>query len=185
MITVVSGLPRSGTSLMMQILKAGGIEILTDDIRKPDENNPKGYYEFEKVKSLKSDNSWLPLAEGKAVKVIAQLIPFLPLEHEYGVVFMERNVEEILISQDKMIERMGGKKVQIDKSILKATFQKQADTVKKHLTNNNISFTVVNYNELIMNSENTIKRINSELELRLKIDNALHAIDDSLYRNRL
>ena len=74
MITIVSGLPRSGTSLMMQILEANGFDILTDNIRQPDENNLKGYYEYEKVKSLIKDNSWLNKAEGKTVKVIAQLL---------------------------------------------------------------------------------------------------------------
>ena len=107
MITIVSGLPRSGTSMMMQMLKQGGIEILTDKIRQNDVNNPRGYYELEKVKELPKDNTWLPEAEGKGVKIIVQLLQYLLPGFEYRIIFMQRDIKEILRSQKKMLENLG------------------------------------------------------------------------------
>jgi len=107
LITVVSGLPRSGTSLMMQILEANGFEILTDSIRTADESNLRGYYEYEKVKSLMKDNTWLAEAEGKTVKVIAQLLPYLHSSFEYKIIFMQRKIAEILSSQSKNVRENG------------------------------------------------------------------------------
>ena len=104
MITVVSGLPRSGTSLVMQMLAAGGIPVLGDDLRRADEDNPRGYLEYEKVKSLERDSTWLPEAEGKAIKIISFLLPKLPSSFEYRVIFVRRNLTEVLRSQEKMLE---------------------------------------------------------------------------------
>src|SRR5205809_5271301 len=100
-IVVVSGLPRSGTSLMMQLLHAGGIPALTDHIRAPDTDNPRGYFEFERVKKVKEDAAWLPDARGKVVKMVSQLLYDLPATERYRVVFMERDLEEVLASQEK------------------------------------------------------------------------------------
>ncbi len=91
-IIVVSGLPRSGTSLMMQMLDRGGIEVITDEIRTADTDNPRGYYEFERVKKIKEDASWLPAARGKAVKMVSQLLYELPASEQYLVIFMERDM---------------------------------------------------------------------------------------------
>ena len=109
MIIMVSGLPRSGASMMMQMLKAGGLEPLIDNIRLPDEDNPRGDLEFERIKKLKLDNSWLGDASGKVVKIISQLLFDLPLDKHYKVVFMRRHMPEILASQRQMIERRGTK----------------------------------------------------------------------------
>ena len=106
-IIVVSGLPRSGTSMMMKMLEAGGLEILTVNLREADANNPKGYYEFEQVKKIKEDSTWLPDAIGKVVKIVTGLITFLPAEYNYKVIFMERELGEILSSQKKMLGRLG------------------------------------------------------------------------------
>src|SRR5262245_41292156 len=106
-IIVVSGLPRSGTSLMMQMLDNGGIEVLTDGARAADTDNPLGYYELEKVKRLKHDAYWLPDARGKAFKIVSQLLYDLPLGESYRAVFMERDFEEMLRSQEKMLHRLG------------------------------------------------------------------------------
>ena len=106
-ITVVSGLPRSGTSLMMKMLEAGGMPVLTDGIRHADADNPKGYYEFERVKALpKGDTAWVAEAQGKAVKVIAALLEYLPSTYHYKVIFMHRRMGGgILASQRKMLVR--------------------------------------------------------------------------------
>lgn len=107
-ITVVSGLPRSGTSMMMSAIKAGGMPLVVDEIRQADDNNPKGYYEFERVKKLpKGDTGWLETAQGKAVKIISALLEYLPEEYNYRVIFMERDLGEILASQQRMMIRNG------------------------------------------------------------------------------
>jgi len=102
-IIIVSGIPRSGTSMAMQILEAGGVPIFTDKKRKPDENNPKGYYEVEAVKRLDKDNSIIKKTKGKAVKVISHLLPYLPEKFEYKLIFMKRNIDEVIRSQQKML----------------------------------------------------------------------------------
>jgi hypothetical protein len=107
MITVVSGLPRSGTSLVMQMLAAGGHPILCDNQRPADEDNPRGYLEFAQVKALERDSSWVSQAEGKAVKIISFLLPKLPSCFEYRVIFLRRNLREVLQSQSAMLERRG------------------------------------------------------------------------------
>jgi tetratricopeptide (TPR) repeat protein len=106
-VLVVSGLPRSGTSMLMQMLDAGGAPILTDKIREADEDNPKGYFEFEAAKKLMRDQSWLAEAKGKALKVVAPLVCSLPEGSRYRVLLMERDFDEILASQAKMIARRG------------------------------------------------------------------------------
>lgn len=103
MITIVSGLPRSGTSMMMRMLESGGLPILKDGVRKPDEHNPGGYYELACVRHLADDSSWMPQAEGKAVKVVSALLRHLPAGHEYRVVFMLRDLGEVLASQARML----------------------------------------------------------------------------------
>src|SRR5262249_30630691 len=102
-IIIVSGLPRSGTSLMMQMLDGGGVPVLTDNIRAADTDNPRGYYEFEPVKATKRDATWLPAARGKAVKMVSQLLYHLPPGETYRVLFLERDLEEVLASQEKML----------------------------------------------------------------------------------
>src|SRR6516164_9351791 len=98
-ITVVSGLPRSGTSLMMQMLHQGGVEVVTDHLRTADTDNPRGYFEFEQVKKIKQDKSWLPATRGKAFKMVSQLLYDLPPGEEYRVLFMDRDLDEVLLSQ--------------------------------------------------------------------------------------
>ena len=107
MITIVSGLPRSGTSLMMQMLESGGLPVLCDGERKADTDNPKGYFEWERIKQLPKDPSLIAEAEGKVVKVISQLILSLPADHDYRIVFMQRPLPEVLKSQDKMLRTPG------------------------------------------------------------------------------
>jgi hypothetical protein len=108
-IVVVSGLPRSGTSMAMKMLQAGGLPLLIDGQRQADEDNPKGYFEYEPVMNLArdADKSWLADARGKGVKIISTLLRELPGEYNYNVVFMRRNLREILASQAKMLARRG------------------------------------------------------------------------------
>src|SRR6266481_3041766 len=98
---------RSGTSLMMKMLEAGGIEPVTDNIRGADLDNPKGYYEFEKVKVVAEDSSWLPATRGKAFKMVSILLRNLPANHPFKLIFMRRKMGEVLASQSKMLVHMG------------------------------------------------------------------------------
>lgn len=106
-ITIVSGLPRSGTSLLMQMLAVGGMPLLTDGLRRPDMDNPNGYFEYERVKALPADTAWLADARGRALKVIHALLPYLPEDEEYRVLFAERALQEVVTSQARMLERSG------------------------------------------------------------------------------
>ena len=106
-VTIVSGLPRSGTSLMMRMLESGGIPVLIDGVRDADEDNPQGYYEYEPVKKTKEDTTWLQQASGKAVKMVYQLLYDLPPHYQYRVVFMRRRMSEVLASQKIMLNRRG------------------------------------------------------------------------------
>src|SRR5215468_814347 len=106
-IIIVSGLPRSGTSLMMQMLDGGGVEVVTDHVRTADTDNPRGYYEYERVKKIKQDASWLPATRGKSFKMVSQLLYDLPPSETYRIIFMERDLDETLLSQEKMLQRLG------------------------------------------------------------------------------
>src|SRR6266850_5806383 len=123
MITIISGLPRSGTSLMMQMLAAGGMPILSDGERRADVDNPRGYLEWERIKQLPKDPSCIAEAEGRAVKVISQLLLSLPAQHQYRVIFMQRPLPEVMASQDEMLCRRGNFDPGEDNSVVAHAFQ--------------------------------------------------------------
>lgn len=184
-ITIVSGVPRSGTSMMMQILNAGGIEALTDNIRKADEDNPKGYYEFELVKKTKDDPSWLENAGGMVVKMIYRLIYDLPLDHKYKVVFMRRDLGETLASQKKMLARSGNKGAGLtDEQIAKA-FEKQLAQFDSWIAEKDcFEMLDVNYKEVISDPQTHCAKINEFLGGDLNVEKMAAVVDPSLYRNR-
>lgn len=184
-ITIVSGLPRSGTSMMMKMLESGGLEVAVDNIRKADEDNPKGYYELEKVKKIQEDSSWLPDTLGKVFKMIAMLLTDLPAGHQYRIVFMERNMEECLASQRKMLIRRGHDPDKIDDNMMAELFRKHLAHVKKWLASqSHIETLYVNYNELLVDPESETLKINSFLGDQLNVEQMSSVIDSSLYRNR-
>ena len=129
MITIVTGLPRSGTSLMMQMLAAAGVPVLSDGARKADADNPHGYLEDARVMALHSNASWLGEARGRALKVVAPLLPSLPREHDYRVVWMQRDLDEVLASQARMLER-AGHEAGADDTVLRRAFEKQVETAR-------------------------------------------------------
>lgn len=150
MITIVSGLPRSGTSMMMQMVEKAGIPVLTDKIRLADESNQNGYYEYEAVKKLGQDATWLEEAEGKVVKVVSIFIEKLPSNYDYRIVFMERNIDEILHSQRSMLERQG-KSSPADQTLLRATFLSQVERTKAYIeARENMSLLDQKYEEILM-----------------------------------
>ena len=133
-VTVVTGVPRSGTSLMMQMLQAGGITALTDNRRLPDIHNPNGYFEFEPVKGIARDASWMNAARGKAVKIIYRLLPHLPPDFEYRVVFMERNLGEVFASQSDMLRAHGDAAVEQKEEHVIAAFDEELQQTRRWLS---------------------------------------------------
>jgi tetratricopeptide (TPR) repeat protein len=132
-VVIVSGLPRSGTSMMMQMLAAGGVKVLADETRQADEDNPRGYYEWEAVRKLRQDSSWLDRANGKAVKLVAQLLPYLPQNRPYRIIFMERPLGEIVASQEAMLQRLDRTGGNLTAARLARTFMGQLQSVRRVL----------------------------------------------------
>ncbi|HDQ72476.1 MAG TPA: sulfotransferase family protein [Chloroflexi bacterium] len=184
-ITIVSGLPRSGTSMMMKMLEAGGLPVLTDNLRTPDPDNPRGYYEFERVKKLEHDKSWLKDARGKAVKIIAALLKHLPPDHHYKIIFMRRDMDEILASQRRMLIRRGEATDKISDEKLAQLFEHHLRQTEAWLAEQpNIDVTYVNYNDVLENPDASVERIEQFLGGWLDADNMVRVIDPSLYRQR-
>jgi hypothetical protein len=184
-ITIVSGLPRSGTSMMMRMLDAGGMPIVTDQIRTADEDNPEGYYEFERVKEIEQDQAWLKGARGKVVKMIAALLKHLPPEYDYKVIFMQRRMEEILASQKQMLIRRGEPTDTISDERLTSLFQRHVEQVQAWLAEQpNMDVLYVSYNEMVQSPFEQVKQINQFLGSALDVENMMAVVDPALYRQR-
>lgn len=184
-VTLVSGLPRSGTSMMMKMLEAGGIPPLTDEIREADADNPKGYFEFERVKKLdKGDDEWLAKAEGKAVKVISALLQHLPETYDYRVIFMERYMPEILASQRKMLDRRG-EADEMDDEKMTALFEKHLQQIKGWMgQQENFSVLYVHYSDALAEPRSQAERVRTFLGGDLDVEAMAGTVDPDLYRNR-
>ena len=184
-VTVVSGLPRCGTSMMMRMLEAGGMELLVDNIRKPDDDNPKGYYELEVVKKIREDASWLEGSHGKVFKMVSMLLYDLPGDKKYRVIFMRRDIDEMLASQRKMLERNGKSVENYDNGEMKRLYSNHLPAIEKWLSEQkNMEVLYVNYNDTICSPEETAHRVNQFLGNRLDVGEMLKAVDKSLYRQR-
>lgn len=182
-IIIVSGLPRSGTSLMMQMLDSGGVEVLTDNIRAADTDNPRGYYELEKAKKIKHDASWLPEARGKAFKLVSQLLYDLPTTERYQIVFMERDLDEMLLSQEKMLQRLNRSAAPRDE--IKRAYTLHLDRLRQWLGDQRfLEVLWVNYNELVQGPENQARRVSALLGGKPDVVGMAASVDASLYRNR-
>lgn len=185
-VVVVSGLPRSGTSMVMSMLAAGNLPIMSDDVREADEDNPKGYFELTKVKDLAGtdDKSWLHDARGKAVKVISHLLKELPDDNFYQIIFARRNLQEIIASQNIMLER------QAESNPLEDA--KAVDLYRKHLVNvrflvrrkPNLEMLELAYTDALKDPHNAAAQINRFLGGKLDTIAMSAAVDPSLYRNR-
>jgi hypothetical protein len=185
-ILIVSGLPRSGTSMMMKMLEAAGLKVLTDNQRTADESNPRGYYEFEQVKKLKEgDFDWLPAAQGKVVKIISALLEYLPNQYSYKVIFMRREMKEILSSQRQMMVRDGKPDDQVPDEKLAELYNRHLQKIEAWLEQQpNISTLFISYNDTLKDPEANIHRINQFLGGHLDVDAMLKVIDPNLYRER-
>ena len=184
-IIVVSGLPRSGTSMMMSMLVAGGIPAMTDAIRTADEDNPKGYFELEKVKELAKDNGWLADAGGRAVKIISALLKHLPADYRYKVIFMRREMSEILASQRQMLIRRGEPTDAVSDERMAEMFRKHLGEVEAWLAKQpNIEVTYTNYNQMLDAPAAHIETINRYVGGQLDTAAMSAVVDKTLHRQR-
>jgi ABC-type nitrate/sulfonate/bicarbonate transport system substrate-binding protein len=185
-VTVVSGLPRSGTSMMMKMLDAGGIPPLTDEIRTADKDNPKGYYEYERVKKLdEGDTEWVEQAQGKAVKVISALLKYLPQDYTYKVIFMLRNMDEILASQRQMLMRRGEPSDSVSDEELAELFRKHLAQIQAWIDEQpNAEAIYVSYNEVVEDPLEQARTVNRFLGDRLDVEHMVQVVDEALYRQR-
>ncbi len=189
-ITIVSGLPRSGTSVMMQMLVAGGIPPLTDGVRAADADNPRGYYEFERAKKIKTDVGWLDEAAGKVVKMVHLLLLDLPLDggRRYDIVFMRRDLAEVVKSQGVMLARSGKSGGNIAPEQLMGVYRQQIERVLKHLAGReNVRLVEVSYNDLVRSPRETAQTLTeffSGSGRSLDVGAMAGAVDTNLYRNR-
>jgi hypothetical protein len=183
---VVSGLPRSGTSMLMNMLAAGGLSVLSDAQREADDDNPLGYFEHERVKNLENetDKSWLRESRGKAIKVISHLLRELPADNYYFVIFARRDLREVVASQNIMLQRRGeGNPVEDKKAI---------DHYRKHLINirvlartrANLQLLEINYADAVRNPHEIAAQISNFFNRSLDTDKMAGVIDGKLYRNR-
>jgi hypothetical protein len=185
-VTVVAGLPRSGTSMMMQMLDAGGLDILTDRKRKADEDNPKGYYELEKATQLRKKRDWLGNAMSKGVKIVAQLLPFLPKDLPIRVVFIERNLDEVLASQKTMLSRMKRDSGKFSDAQIQAAYSRQLDMVKQWLANNpNAWVLYLQHRDVIREPARSAGLVNHFLGGHLDVEAMAQVVDPELYRQRI
>lgn len=172
--------------MTMKMLEAGGVPIVTDGIRTADESNPKGYYELERVKELdkNGDTAWLGAARGKAVKIISFLMTYLPETYDYRVVFMIRDVDEVIASQNKMLV-VRGEAADTDDARMGEMYRKHLEKVSRFLRNRPC-FTAlqVGYRDVIDNPAAEARRINEFLGGRLDVDRMAAVADRELYRNR-
>ena len=184
-VTIVSGLPRSGTSVMMQMLAAGGVQVLADEQRVADEHNPRGYFELEAVRHSRTDQSWLEKAGGKAVKVIHLLLPNLPADREYRVIFMRRDLAEVIASQRAMLQRQGRPGAVLPDSKLAEVFEKQLAEVRQWLgQHSNFQVLEVQHRELIASPQTTAERVAAFLGGGLDVVRMAAVVEPGLYRQR-
>lgn len=186
-IVVVSGLPRSGTSVAMRMLEAGGVPLLVDGLRSADISNPHGYYEYEPVKDLENsgDAPWLKDARGKAVKIISFLLTWLPEDYDYRVIFMRRNLDEVLRSQNTMLDHRG-------EGVNAAADQQVRDVYESHLARvdqflrRRACFSVLSleYSTLVADPAESAARITDLVGRPLAVERMAAAVDPALYRNR-
>ncbi len=194
-IVIVSGLPRSGTSLMMQMLDGGGVAVVTDHIRTADTDNPRGYYEFEQVKAIKRDTAWLPTMRGKAFKMVSQLLYDLPPTETYRIIFMERDLDEVLQSQEKMLTRLG--RTPAPRESMQRAYVVHLERLAEWLGRQaNITVLRVGYRDLVERPREQAECIAAflgeasraasaaGLHAAVDVERMVQAVDPVLYRNR-
>lgn len=185
-VILVSGLPRSGTSMAMKMLEAGGLAVVADGVRSADEDNPKGYFEDERVKALgeSPDKTWLRRARGRAIKIISYLLKDLPPDNNYKVIFLRRDLREVLASQSKMLERRNEENGVSDEQMIEI-YQShlwRVDYLFRHAAQ--FERLEIQYSEVIADPRRAAERIDAFLGGRLDVERMVEAVDPQLYRNR-
>ncbi len=185
MITIVSGLPRSGTSLMMQMLVAGGMSPLSDGERVADADNPRGYLEWERIKTLPKDPGCIAEGEGKVVKVISRLLLSLPGDHEYRVIFMQRPLPEVLASQEQMMKRRGTYKEGGNPAVMAAAFEKHLREVHAWMDSKPyVKAFRIPYHDVLNSPKEITQQLSEFVGVPLNVEAMIQQVDASLYRNR-
>ena len=183
-VIIVSGLPRSGTSMMMQMLVAGGITPFTDSERVADESNPKGYFEAEIVKTMPRENKWMLECETQAVKVVAPLVPFLPQQMHYKAIIMNRDIDEILDSQSTMIERLEKEVTDIENERLAKIYKGNLHLAIQLLRAHGNSVLLANYREIVANPQEIIDSLGEFLGQKLDVEAMKKVVSPALYRQK-
>ncbi len=192
-VIVVAGLPRTGTSMMMRMLGAGGIPLLTDTSRPPDEDNPHGYYEFEPVKRTRDDPSWLGGAEGRAVKLVYRLLPDLPRDRRYRVIFMHRHLGEVFASQQRMLARSTGPRSggippstpELDRDTFERLFSAELSRAREWLAGQPGFATLpLHYRQVVGDPEAAARQVDAFLDGGLDRVAMASVVDPRLHRQR-
>ncbi len=186
-VVIVSGLPRSGTSMMMKMLTAAGLEIVTDNVRSADEDNPKGYFEYERVKELdkSTDKGWLREHKGKVLKIISFLLKDLPDDCFYRVIFMRRDLDEVIASQNKMLDRRGEPRDETGDEKMIQLYRNHLRKVELILQQRpNFELLDVSYRQVIEQPREQAVRVAKFLGLKVEPDQVASAVDRRLYRTR-
>jgi hypothetical protein len=168
---------------MMQMLDNGGFPVVTDNIRTADTDNPKGYYEFEPVKKIKRDTSWLPATRGKAIKMVSQLLYDLPAGETYRIIFMERDLDEVLLSQEKMLQRLGRQAA--PREDMRRSYELHLQRLYDWLPRQaNLVVLRVRYNDLVEQPQVLAERVSDFLGGKPDVQGMVKTVDPTLYRNR-
>ena len=186
-VVVVSGLPRSGTSMMMRMLEKGGLPILKDNSRSADENNPNGYYEYEPIKDLanSTDKSWVAESRGKGVKVISELLKELPQEYFYQIIFMHRRLAEIITSQDKMLSGVQEHRPKSENTRVPVLFEEHLRTTRRWLMHrSNFEVLEVSYSRVLRDPLGQSQSVANFISRPLGIEAMASVVDSSLWHNR-
>lgn len=183
-VIVVSGLPRSGTSMAMQMLTAGGVSVLHDQARGADESNPRGYLEFEPVKATRKDSGWLREAPGRAVKVASLLLYDLPADYRYQVILMRRDLREVVASQRAMLSRLGRPEPAVGDALQQVYARHLAALESWLATQPNFSVLVIEHARLLQNPATAAAQIAAFLGRDLALASMAATVDPSLYRQR-
>jgi hypothetical protein len=183
-VSIVSGVPRSGMALTMRMLEAGGLPVLYDNKREADIDNPLGYYDYEAIKTLSSDSSWITLLKGVGVKIVYPLVYHLPTRIEYRVLLMHRNINEVLASQNAMLERSGKPVLNNEETLARMFHVDLAKFASWVRDQPNFRLLNVDYNAMVAEPEPIVAEIDRFLGGGLDINAMANTVDASLYRNR-
>lgn len=186
-IIVVSGLPRSGTSMLMQMLEAGGVPVYCDTLRQPDLDNPHGYYELARIKKLaqQQDQTWLGMAQGRVIKIISHFLPHLPLDYKYKTVLLNRDLNEVLASQNKMLARRGQPTAPNLTLKLRELFAEHLRQIRSWLDRQaNFEVLPLEYSQILADPAGHAQQLQNFLDTEMQVSRMASVPDVKLYRNR-